>query len=488
MVVALSLTAGPAAAATRYVWPDSPNPWPPYQTWATAAHGIQEAVDAAQPGDRVLVTNGLYSTGGRTLPGSTVTNRVAIEQAILVESVRGPAHTFIAGEPGKSGYENGHGDNAARCAYIGSNAVLSGFTLTNGHTQVYGTAPEPDGGGALCEATGILTNCILINNSAFSSGGGVYHGVVQDCLLVGNMSGYGGGAFESALFGCVLGSNTASYGGGALKGLLKRCTLTGNSSLGPFGGGGALASSLDNCLLVSNSCFRDGGGVLGGFLTNCTLVGNTATNRGGGAYSSTLVNCIVYYNAAPLGPNHLVSTVDFSCVTPLPANGTANIDAEPGFVNLGMGDYRLRHASPCIDAGIDFSGVIQDILGAPRVLDGDADGTAFADIGAYEYNSVTVDSDRDGATDAEETTMDTNPLDIVSCLRATRIWRDTVVGVEFHSSLARVYTLESSTNAGGSSWAAVPGSADVAGTGGTQTLTDTNLLGRRFYRIAVKSR
>jgi hypothetical protein len=52
------LSALASAAGTNYVWQDSPSPGPPYTTWESAAHTIQEAVDAALPGDTVLVTNG----------------------------------------------------------------------------------------------------------------------------------------------------------------------------------------------------------------------------------------------------------------------------------------------------------------------------------------------------------------------------------------------------------------------------------------------
>ena len=54
-------------AATRYVWQGSPSPAPPYTNWATAAHVIQDAVDAAQTGDKIVVTNGVYATGGRAV-------------------------------------------------------------------------------------------------------------------------------------------------------------------------------------------------------------------------------------------------------------------------------------------------------------------------------------------------------------------------------------------------------------------------------------
>lgn len=75
------LLAFPALSATNYVWLESPNPTPPFSSWAMAATTIQDAIDAAAPGDVVLVTNGVYATGGKALHG-TMTNRVTIDKAI----------------------------------------------------------------------------------------------------------------------------------------------------------------------------------------------------------------------------------------------------------------------------------------------------------------------------------------------------------------------------------------------------------------------
>src|SRR5207245_2689862 len=83
-------------AAALYVWQNSPGSAAPYATWATAATNIQNAIDAAAAGDEIVVTNGVYATGGQVVYG-TLTNRVAITKAIIVRSVNGPTVTVIAG-------------------------------------------------------------------------------------------------------------------------------------------------------------------------------------------------------------------------------------------------------------------------------------------------------------------------------------------------------------------------------------------------------
>jgi hypothetical protein len=99
-----------APAATLYVSLNNPNPTFPYADWSTAATNIQGAIDAANVGDLILVTNGVYQIGGRAVTGSLL-NRVVVSKALTVQSVNGPALTAIQGYqlPGVT-----NGDGAVR--------------------------------------------------------------------------------------------------------------------------------------------------------------------------------------------------------------------------------------------------------------------------------------------------------------------------------------------------------------------------------------
>src|SRR6266853_2681177 len=321
-----------APATVRYVDVNSAAPAPPYTTWASAARTIQDAIDVALAGDEIVVTNGVYQTGGRAVDGA-MTNRVAVTKPLTVRSVNGPEVTVI------------DGGRAVRPVYLGAGAALGGFTLTNGTAN--------NGGGVWCEsASEVVSNCVLSGNSATYYGGGANGGTLYNCTLSGNSvnfadpdcPGTGGGAFGGSLNNCTLTGNSApnGAGGGAAECTLNNCTLTGNSA---DSGGGAAGGILNNCTLNSNSAVFGGGAW--GTLNNCTLTGNSA-DSGGGAFYSALNNCIVYYNLARQGDaNYSGGTFNYSCTTPLPTTGAGNISAEPQLASAS----HLSAGSPCRGAG-----------------------------------------------------------------------------------------------------------------------------------------
>ncbi|MCX7872790.1 MAG: hypothetical protein N2487_05845, partial [Verrucomicrobiae bacterium] len=129
-VIALFLSIIPIYPATYYVWTASSYNGPG-TNWTTAFRTIQQAIDTAATGDTVLVTNGVYETGGRTASIGSSLNRVVIEKKITVQSVNGPEATIIKGQ-------GPIGSSAVRCVYI-SAGTLIGFTLTNGFSRDSGT-------------------------------------------------------------------------------------------------------------------------------------------------------------------------------------------------------------------------------------------------------------------------------------------------------------------------------------------------------------
>jgi len=343
-----------ATAATLYVDVNNPAPAAPYTNWLAAATNIQDAVDAAVDGDEVVVTNGVYAVGVTPIYG--MSNRVAVTKAITVRSANGPAVTAIEGNPVV-------GDSAVRCVYLANNALLTGFTITHGATRSSGDIGQlQSGGGVWCEsASAVVSNCVLVANSASYFGGGAFAGTLNNCTLSGNFAGYRGGG----TYACTL----------------NQCRLIGNSA--GISAGGAREGSLNNCLVVSNSAMFTGG-VEWATLNHCTVAANSGSSAGGLCICNA-TNCIAYYNSGS-EPNYQTGTdhsaLDHCCTTPLPASnlGAGNFTNPPIFVNQAAGDYHLVCSSPCINVGNNDSVISAvDLEGNPRVVDG------IVDVGAYEF-------------------------------------------------------------------------------------------------------
>ena len=190
-------------------------------------------------------------------------------------------------------------------------------------------------------------------------------------------------------------------------------------------GGGVIASSYSisgmagAVLLATNTVAGDmrlfyGGAVVQAYSSSgaagtVTAIHNTIAENGattdGGAYFQVTgspagtLNCynnIIWGNTSTAGGDIHLSVNgtakgynnNYQTIVGSWTNAGGNINLDPLFA--GGGDYHLRPSSPCIDAGTNIAPEIpdSDFELDDRVVDGNRDSTATADIGADEYTGL----------------------------------------------------------------------------------------------------
>jgi hypothetical protein len=126
---------------------------------------------------------------------------------------------------------------------------------------------------------------------------------------------------------------------------------------------------------------------------NTTITANEASFLAGGVLvehraSLNLVNSIVWNNSLAevarfLGQERV--SVSFSDVGESLFPGMGNLSSDPKFLDPASRDYRLRALSPAVDAGTNTRAPRIDLRGTIRPVDGDGDGHAVTDMGAFEF-------------------------------------------------------------------------------------------------------
>ena len=360
----------------------------PFTNWFTAANDFQSAIDVANNRSMVYVMSGTYH----------ISSQITVPTNIIVRSVHGAKNTIVQGDFTRKGF------------YLDAKfALLDGFTITNCYARGIGDAIF--GGGIFCKNGGRVENCKIIGNAARALGGGVYcdnGGIIGNCEIIGNyvsnVSGKGGGVY-------------CNNGGHFYYSFI-------NNNFCKDDGGGAYINSngiFFGCLITENSALTDnghGGGVYchsGGLIDNCTIADNQAfsTYGGGGIRclnGGIIKNSIIYYNFAYKHPNHYnestSSNFTYSCTEPEVdsiCDGGGNITNSPRFFDFFAGNYHLKSDSPCINAGINSSNIVNaiDFDGEPRISQ------SIVDMGVDEF----LDTDGDGMPDWWETKNGLNPND-----------------------------------------------------------------------------
>jgi len=357
---------------------------------------IQAAVDAATDRDVVFVADGEY-----TGPGNETVDFCG--KPITVRSENGPLTTVVRVGNVSWGFQFVSGETAT--------SILEGFTITG---RSYHLIHCDNGSPAIrnCRVIGAeggeYDKCAVFLSDSYS--------ILSDCLVSDNASTgiYSLGGGRPVITRCDIQRN--GRGGVFLynrgDALISNCRITDNWGAGSGGGvciGYDRTATIENCLIARNQAGSGGGiSINVGRVSNCTVVDNYAATKGGGIACSIadVVNCLLWGNAAPEGQGPELSAGSnghvrlwFNDIQGARAGvreetmgsiewGEGNQSIDPQFAFPD--DYHLMSGSDCVDAG----GLLPsqtlwdlpstDLDGTPRILDGNADGTATIDIGAYE--------------------------------------------------------------------------------------------------------
>jgi len=251
-----------------------------------------------------------------------------------------------------------------------------------------------DGGGsgpvvlATSVGPGTKLDGFTITNSTALSGGGIYldssSPVISNCVFDGNSAPGGFGAKGGGMY-------NDNYYGYSLP-TVTNCVFDGNSATGGDGKGGGMynidsSPTVTNCILANNSAGSSGGGIYADGTSSPTIDYNDVWNNPGGNYD------------------------------PITLKGPNDISVDPMFVNPAAQDFHLMSGSPCIDAGTNDGAPGEDMDGNHRPIDGNGDGTATADMGAYEYVPAAVEfsaTPTTGPTPLEVQFSDQSPGDFDS--------------------------------------------------------------------------
>ncbi|MCB9464643.1 MAG: right-handed parallel beta-helix repeat-containing protein [Candidatus Eisenbacteria bacterium] len=359
--VSLLCLASLASAATIHVPGDQPT--------------LQDAIDAAVPGDLVLVAPGTYT-------GDSNWNLDFQGKDVVLQSENGPDVTVIEG-PGLDADPN----NPVNCMSLGggqtSATIVDGFTVRD-----FLNYNDTAGIEISCPAT--IRNCIFLDNDCYTGGAGAIEAysdaIIEDCSFYGNSSGGGEG-------------NAGSGGAILLRGdaTVRRCDFEQNYAADGWdhdGAGGAIAirsgAVIEDCTFARNYASYGNAIYVGSYVfgdpievwvSGCTIADNAGelahsqvhyypTHDGPGSCRLYVTNSVLWggdgcpsWLLETEGSPSADSRVAFICsvVDRSKVGGTITVAYDPHSIEddplfcdpyhcdaSGSGDYRLQAGSPCL--------------------------------------------------------------------------------------------------------------------------------------------
>jgi hypothetical protein len=449
----LPATAAVHAAGVIYVLPGGAGA----QTgvdWANASD-LQTALQSAISGDQIWVKAGIY----KPTAGSDRSATFQLKSGVAVYggfagtedslSQRDPAAHISALSGDLLGNDSGavasnnatRGENSYHVVTgngTDATAVLDGFTITAGNAN--GGSFEVQGGGLLnVQGQPVLRSLIFTNNSAVTSGGGMFNYIssnptLQDSSFINNAADDNGGGLSSSgnsvftstitMSRMIFSGNTAPYGGGIFSEssdlIINHAVFRGNGAA--IVGGGIVSNSGHTTIvqtLFNGNTAESYGSAMAYYQANATISqvtfsANWSKNNGGALVNdggSPLVrNSIFWGNQGgqiynfPTGnaPDVQDTLVQGGYIT-----GTHILNADPLFadsngadniVGTPDDDLRLQAGSPAIDAG-NNAFIPLDLTDdnhnndvdepAPFDLNGNSRLVGpIVDLGAYEWQGV----------------------------------------------------------------------------------------------------
>ncbi|MGR7813306.1 T9SS type A sorting domain-containing protein [Lacinutrix undariae] len=405
-------------------------------SWANAFVGLQQALVNAGSDDEIWIASGTYkpAVASRstyfhiTQPNLSIYGGFAGTETSIEDRVLGANETKLSGDllgndVNVTGFVNNYGnttrngDNSYRIIAIqaaGENLLLDGLTISDAHTNVDGTTI----GGAIYKDDAVnnltLVNCIIKDNVSRNFSAGISAEfdlantistrgslVVDRCQFVNNMSRGGSGMYsiirgntyvDYIITNSVFDKNITSDLSSALK------AVSGSSMWLRSAGAGSDASiriynntyvnNIDNgtqyatddsfrstLAIAKNGTFSNN---IVGSVANCIFWNNTGESGLTRAISDLWENPIaslkVYYSLDPL--NFVEGSITSSIATET---------TSPLFVDISNGDYSLTANSPAVNTGGNsYTLGAMDLLGNQRVY------SANVDMGAYEYDTVSL--------------------------------------------------------------------------------------------------
>ncbi len=319
-------------------------------SWEEAFETVQQAVEAARPGDEIWVKTGIYP----------LLSEILIDKPVQMYGCFNGTETLREERNCRLYDSKLDGQDMVRCLNINSKGViLDGFIISHGYDDM--------GGGIYASNSSDynISNCIIKNNQA-NLGAGLYNE-----------------APEAKVSNCIFVNNTAAEHGGGIYLLysdlrVSNSIFSQNQAGDTEGSGGGAIFNAYSYPKITNSTFSSN-------IARAGTEGGAIFNKG--SYPE-IINCILWGNmAGGYGPEIAddemsESIVEFSNIDwPGFSGKNGNIRRVPRWVNAEENDYHLKPDSPCINTGTNEAPDLEetDFEGDPRIVD------EKVDMGADEF-------------------------------------------------------------------------------------------------------